>query len=130
VSVSAAVAVAAACGAIGIGIVIGLTAAGERGAQRALQLSREIEASGSETPTAQPPGVPAAAISADGGDLALQQPADLRGARLAHTTLVRADLRHADLRGATLTGADLSGANLTDALLGPLEDGGDGLSQS
>jgi hypothetical protein len=123
VSAPAAGAVAAACGATGIGIVIGLTIAGERGAQRALRIAQEGNVPEAESSGGRSPDTPA-----DGTSVAEERPrplqvADLRGARLAHTMLVRADLRRADLRGATLTGADLTGADLTDALLGPLEEG-------
>ena len=122
VGLTAAEVVAAACAAIGIGVVIGLVIAGERdGARRAPADSPELS-----TSQVSPPSPSVAGTSADAGRTVRPQAADLRGALLTNTTLVRADLRRADLRGATLRGADLSGADLTDALLGPLEEGADG----
>jgi hypothetical protein len=121
VSVIAAEVVATACAAIGIGVVIGLVVAGERGGvQRTPPDSKETSMS-----AANPTGPSATTAAADAGGTAFLRGADLRGALLANTTLVRADLRHADMRGVTLSGADLSGADLTDARLGPLEESDD-----
>jgi hypothetical protein len=130
VGVTAAGAVAAVCGAIGIGIIIGLTMAGDRGARRALRLSQEMETPAAESPGTQLRRASPGEMLAETGEPVPLRAADLRGARLAHTRLVRADLRRADLRGATLTGADLTDADLTDALLGPLEDSQEGRAQA
>jgi Pentapeptide repeats (8 copies) len=119
VSVITAEIVAAACAAIGVGIVIGLAVAGERGGRRRTAPG-PLETS---TSAANPSGPPAVTVPADAGGTAFPRATDLRGALLANTTLVRADLRYADMRGATLRGADLSGADLTQARLGPLEEG-------
>ncbi len=118
----AAEAVAAAFGAVGIGIAIGLAVAGGRTRRR----------HPSENPLGSSPSK-ARSHDASGGELSAEADAkapgrtavrtvDLRGAKLANAVLVRADLRQADLRGATLMGADLSGADLTDAHLGPLDE--------
>ena len=114
VSVTVAKQVAAACGVLAIGIVIGLTLAG--GKAGAPQSSEdEPEPSSLQTPS-----------SGDGGESTRENPGttDLRGARLVNAKLTHADLRRADMRGARLTGADLSGADLTGACLGPLDDTG------
>jgi hypothetical protein len=124
VSVIAAEVAAAACAAVGIGIVIGLVVAGERGVRRVHKDSPP-----GSTSAANPDGPSANTALADAAKRVLPRATDLRGALLANTTLVGADLRHADLRGAILTGADLSGANLTDARLGPL-DGSAGNDES
>jgi hypothetical protein len=115
-SVLAAEAVAGAFGTVIIGIAIGLTLAG-----RPVIPKRPKQ----QPPDQSPKGLPDAASPT--GPPNPTRAADLRGARLTNTTLVRADLRcvdlrEADLRGAVLTEADLSGADLTGARLGPLDD--------
>jgi hypothetical protein len=113
VSATAAEEATAACGVLGIGIVIGLVLAGKKaGAPQSLE--GEEGASSPEAPS-----------SGEGGSVQ-QDPGitDLRGARLVNAKLAHADLRRADLRGARLTGADLSGADLTGACLGPLDETG------
>lgn len=125
---TAAEAVAASCGAIATGIVIGMGVAGTRAfvhqarppsADRQVQPTVAVGGTSGDDPAGQAP----ATESAGNEQAAPARIVDLRGARLVHTVLIRADLRRADLRGASLMGADLSGADLTDALLGPLEDG-------
>jgi Pentapeptide repeats (8 copies) len=121
---SAAEVTAAICGAVVIGMAVGLTIAGRR-----VVVSRSRPGAG--TPTAQSSSAPPTGTQAPGetGAREVEAPrrADLRGARLTNSLLVRADLRGADLRGADLRGADLrgadlTGADLTDAQLGPLDD--------
>jgi hypothetical protein len=119
VGVFAAEVVAAACAAIGIGIVIGFAIAGEgRGIRHQPPNSADTS-----TSAANPAGPSATAAPVDATPTVIPGATDLRGALLVNTTLIRADLRHADLRGATLRGADLSGADLTGARLGPQDDG-------
>ena len=112
---------AAVCGAIGVGVVIGLTVAGGRenaprvgGDVSDKSSSKAIAAATSPSGESAPKGVMSRPDS--------PRTVDLRGARLVDAMLVHADLRQADLRGAILTGADLSGADLTGARLGPLDE--------
>jgi hypothetical protein len=117
---------AAVCGAIGVGVVIGLTVADGRGS--ALRVDRAVSDKNSfktGAATTSPSGESATKSVASRRDS--PRAVDLRGARLVdavlvHADLRQADLRHADLRGAILTGADLSGADLTGARLGPLDE--------
>ena len=118
VSVTAAETTAAGCGAVGIGIVIGLAVAGERAGNKEPALGASpVETALASSP---PAGAPLEAGAVSGGES--HRIVDLRGAHLVNTLLVRADLRRADLRGASLAGADLSGADLTEARLGPLDE--------
>ncbi len=121
VSVTAAETTAAGCGAVGIGIVIGLAVAGDRAGNKeptgATLAASPVETAPASSPSA---GAPVEAGAVSGGES--HRIVDLRGAQLVNTLLVRADLRRADLRGASLAGADLSGANLTEARLGPLDE--------
>jgi Pentapeptide repeats (8 copies) len=129
-SVTAAKVVAGACGAVGIGIAIGLTAAGWRGGPGHPSRTTPETAPRETRSSSAPPRGPSAKTDAKGSapnspqtvDLRGAQTVDLRGAQLANTKLVRANLRHADLRGANLKDADLTEADLTDAVLGPYDD--------
>jgi hypothetical protein len=121
-SVHAAEAIAGAFGAVGLGVTIGLAIVGGQATPRRSGGTQ----SGGNTPEAQASAA-SSVVSAGGSDASARastspKVADLRGARLANTLLVSADLRQADLRGAILAGADLSGADLTGARLGPLDD--------
>lgn len=119
---TAAEAIAAACGAIAIGIAIGLAIAGRYGlAQHAPNSPRKTK-SADERPASESGGRASAETDPKASPLNHSQAVDLRGARLTNARLVRADLRQADLRGATLTAADLTDADLTDARLGPLDE--------
>ena len=110
-SVTVAEQVAAACGVLGIGIVIGLTLAGGKAGAPPSAENEQGES---------PPQVPS---TREGGGSAVNPgTTDLRGAQLVNAKLAHANLRQADMRGAKLTGADLSGADLTGACLGPLDD--------
>jgi len=113
---------AAVCGAIGIGVVIGLMVAGYRGGAPQAEAAPPDTDPPKSPPAAAPPDEPSGKGAAR---TVTNSPrgVDLRGARLVDALLVQADLREADLRGAILTGADLSGADLTGARLGPLDDG-------
>lgn len=120
--ITAAKVVAGACGAIGIGIAIGLAAAGWRGG--AGHPARTLGTVPRETgPASVQPGGPSAETDTKEPAPNSPQTVDLRGAQLINTKLVRANLRHADLRGANLKDADLTDADLTDAVLGPPDDG-------
>jgi hypothetical protein len=114
--------VAAGCGAVGVGIVIGLTIAGRHGvAPQGPKPPTSAKAS-HEPPTGESSGRPSAETGSKVPPSNLCRTVDLRGARLTNAKLVRADLRQADLRGALLMEADLTDADLTDARLGPLRD--------
>lgn len=120
-SVVAAEAVAGAFAAVGLGVTIGLAIAGRQATPRQSRTQTDKHAPKTQTPA------PSSVMAAGGSDALARasnppRVADLRGARLANTLLVSADLRQADLRGAVLAGADLSGADLTGARLGPLDD--------
>ena len=109
---------AAACGVVGVGVVIGMTIAGHRGVP-----APDADHPGTNRPQARQEAASSGPGPAPGGTAQdPRQGVDLRGARLVDTLLVHADLRQADLRGAIMTGADLSGADLSGARMGPLDD--------
>jgi Pentapeptide repeats (8 copies) len=124
--VTAAEIAAAVCGAIGVGVLIGMTVAGYRGSPSQHKKAPPETGSAKARPTPEPLQGSASGKDGEGAGPGPPRGADLRGARLVDALLVHADLRQADLRGAILTGADLSGADLTGARLGPLDENSKG----